>query len=264
MRISGSSKRRIPINDAIEASEVRLVDKDGQQVGVVSKEQALAAATSAGLDLVLISEQAVPPVAKVMDYGKHVFEQKKVKADARKKQKRVQVKEIKFRPRTDLGDYGIKLRNLIRFLGSGNKAKVTLRFKGREIFHQELGMDVMRRIEGDLVDHGTLEAAPKMEGRLLSMVFAPKTKNSARVSKRHIQPAAPAANKEPAASTAPVAKAPAAKAPAANKEPAASTAPTAKAPAASKKTAASKAPTAKAPAAKKGKKTAAAKTRRKK
>lgn len=199
--MSSSSKRRIPINDAIEASEVRLVDKDGQQVGIVPREQALAAATSEGLDLVLIAEQAEPPVAKVMDYGKHVFEQKKVKTGARKKQKRVQVKEVKFRPRTDLGDYEIKLKNLIRFLESGNKTKVTLRFKGREIFHQELGMDVMRRIEESLADYGILEAAPKMEGRQLSMVFAPRTKHSGKANKRHVQPVAPAAIKTAAAET---------------------------------------------------------------
>lgn len=168
------SPKRIPVNDAIVASEVRLIGKDGQQVGILPTEQALALATKEGLDLVLIAEMAEPPVAKLMDYGKYVFEKKKAKTVARKKQKQVQVKEIKFRPRTDVGDYQIKLRNLIRFLTEGNKAKVTLRFRGREMAHQELGMEVMKRVEKDLEEYGALEIAPKLEGRQLSMVFSPR------------------------------------------------------------------------------------------
>ena len=115
-----------------------------------------------------------PPVCKIMDYGKFVFEAKKQKAAARKKQKQTQVKEMKFRPYTDVGDYQVKLRNLTRFLENGDKAKVTLRFRGREMAHQEIGMDMMKRIEADLAERSTVEQHPKMEGRQLTMVLAPK------------------------------------------------------------------------------------------
>lgn len=171
------SSKKILINAAIVAPKVRLVGKDGDQVGIVPIEKALAAATEAGLDLVLIAEEAEPPVAKVMDYGKHIFDKKKAKSVARKKQKNIQVKEIKFRPGIEDGDYQIKVRNLVRFLDSGNKAKVTLRFRGREMAHQDIGMEVMKRVEADLEPHGVLELEPKMEGRQLSMVFGPKAKH---------------------------------------------------------------------------------------
>ena len=155
---------------------VRLIGADGEQIGVVPIAQALAAAREAKLDLVEIAPQASPVVCKILDYGKHVFEAKKDKAAAKKKQRRTQVKEMKFRPGTDEGDYQVKLRNLTRFLSDGDKAKVTLRFRGREMAHQELGIDLLKRIEADLAEIGTVEMFPKMEGRQLTMVLAPNTK----------------------------------------------------------------------------------------
>jgi len=125
-------------------------------------------------DLVEIAPDAEPPVCKVMDYGKHVFDIKKQKAASRKKQKKTQVKEIKFRPGTETGDYQVKLRNLIRFLENGDKAKVTLRYRGREMAHQHLGLELLKRVEADLVEYGTVEQFPKMEGRQMAMVIAPK------------------------------------------------------------------------------------------
>ncbi len=153
-----------------------MIGADGQQVGVVTIEEALAAAAAANLELVEISPDAEPPVCKVMDYGKKLFEQKKQLAAQRKKQKQTQVKEMKFRPGTDEGDYKVKLRNLVRFLEDGDKAKVTLRFRGREMAHQELGMEMMKRIENDLAELGQVEQFPKMEGRQLTMVIAPRSK----------------------------------------------------------------------------------------
>lgn len=167
---------KAPINENITAPEVRLIGADGQQVGIVSISEALQAAEDAKLDLVEISPDAVPPVCKVMDYGKHLFEKKKQIALAKKNQKQIQVKEIKFRPGTEEGDYQVKLRNLIRFLNDGDKAKVSLRFRGREMVHQELGMELLKRVEQDLADYGTVEQFPKMEGRQLAMVLAPKKK----------------------------------------------------------------------------------------
>jgi len=152
---------------------VRLIDADGQQVGVVPIEEALAAAEEAGLDLVQIAD-ADPIVCKIMDYGKKIFEEKKQKAEAKKKQKQTQIKEVKLRPGTEEGDYQVKLRNLIRFLTEGDKAKVTIRYRGREMAHQELGMEVLKRIERDLEEYGVVEQHPKMEGRQLMMVIAPK------------------------------------------------------------------------------------------
>ena len=128
------------------------------------------------MDLVEVSPTAKPPVCRIMDYGKYVFEERKKKQLAKKKQKQIQVKEIKFRPGTEEGDYQIKLRNLIRFLGEGNKAKVTLRFRGREMAHQELGRKLLKRVEQDLAELGTVEQFPKMEGRQMVMVIAPKKK----------------------------------------------------------------------------------------
>ena len=128
------------------------------------------------LDLVEISPDAEPPVCKVMDYGKHVFDIKKKVALQKKKQKQTQVKEMKFRPGTDQGDYDIKLRSLVRFLENGDKAKVTLRFRGREMAHQELGMEMMKRVEADLTELAQVEQYPKMEGRQMTMVLAPRSK----------------------------------------------------------------------------------------
>lgn len=138
-------------------------------------QEAREAAEAAGLDLVQIAD-ADPVVCKIMDYGKQVFEAKKKQAAARKKQKQIHVKEMKFRPGTEEGDYQVKLRNLLRFLNDGDKAKVSLRFRGRELAHQEIGMSLMKRIETDLAEHAVVEAYPKMEGRQLTMVLAPKKK----------------------------------------------------------------------------------------
>lgn len=164
------------MNEEIDVPEVRLIDAEGEQAGIVSLADALSAAQAASLDLVEISPDAEPPVCKVMDYGKKLFEVKKQQAAQRKKQKQTQVKEMKFRPGTDVADYEIKLRNLTRFLENGDKAKVTLRFRGREMAHQELGMEMLKRIEQDLEELGTVEQYPKMEGRQLTMVIAPRSK----------------------------------------------------------------------------------------
>jgi len=153
-----------------------LVASDGSQVGVVGLEAALEAAQKETLDLVEISPDAEPPVCKIMDYGKHVFDIKKKVALQKKKQKQTQVKEMKFRPGTDQGDYEIKLRNLVRFLENGDKAKISLRFRGREMAHQQLGMDMMKRIEADLAELAQVEQFPKMEGRQMIMVLSPRSK----------------------------------------------------------------------------------------
>ena len=153
-----------------------MVASDGSQVGVVSLEAALEAAQKETLDLVEISPDAEPPVCKIMDYGKHVFDIKKKGALQKKKQKQTQVKEMKFRPGTDQGDYDIKLRNLVRFLENGDKAKISLRFRGREMAHQQLGMDMMKRIEADLAELAQVEQFPKMEGRQMIMVLSPRSK----------------------------------------------------------------------------------------
>ena len=152
------------------------MDSDGSQVGIVSIEHALEVAQDKTLDLVEISPDADPPVCKVMDYGKHVFDIKKKISLQRKKQKQTQVKEMKFRPGTDEGDYQIKLRSVTRFLENGDKAKVTLRFRGREMAHQELGMAMVKRIEQDLSSVAQVEQYPKMEGRQMTMVLAPRGK----------------------------------------------------------------------------------------
>jgi translation initiation factor IF-3 len=168
-----STSRKPIINEFIEADKVRLVGADGQQIGVVSIEEARSAAEEAKLDLVLIAPDADPQVCKIMDYGKHVFDLKKQKAVNRKKQRRIHVKEIKFRPGTEEGDYQVKLRNLIRFLSDGDKAKVSLRFRGRELAHQHLGQELIERIRDDLSEYGTVEQEPRMEGRQIVMVLAP-------------------------------------------------------------------------------------------
>jgi translation initiation factor IF-3 len=179
--IKKTSKRidRSLLNDDIEASSVRLVAADGSQRGVVPRAEALAEARQSGLDLVLVAADANPPVCKVMDYGKHLFELKKTKAAQRKKQKQIQVKEMKFRPGTEEGDYQVKLRNLRRFLDDGDKTKVSLRFRGREVVHPEIGMDLMTRIAADLDDLGSVEAEPKFEGRQVIMVLAPRKNKKA-------------------------------------------------------------------------------------
>jgi translation initiation factor IF-3 len=176
MRQDKRAAPKAPINENISAREVRLIGADGEQVGIVSIDEALRIAEEAKLDLVEISADAVPPVCRIMDYGKHLFEKKKQVAAAKKNQKQIQVKEIKFRPGTEEGDYQVKLRNLVRFLSDGDRAKVSLRFRGREMAHQELGMELLKRVEADLLEYGSVEQHPKMEGRQLIMVIAPKKK----------------------------------------------------------------------------------------
>lgn len=155
---------------------MRLISSTSEQLGIVPLRQALALADEADLDLVEIAPTAKPPVCKIMDFGKYKYEQSKKRDEARKKQKQVQVKEIKFRPGTDQGDYDIKMRNIRRFLTDGDKVKVTLRFRGREMAHQHLGMELLKRVEADLVEEANVEQFPKMEGRQMVMMLAPKKK----------------------------------------------------------------------------------------
>jgi translation initiation factor IF-3 len=163
------------LNENITGSEVRLIGFDGEAIGVVSLSEAMDKADEAGVDLVEISPTAKPPVCRVMDYGKFLYEKSKEQKEQRKKQKQIQVKEIKFRPGTDEGDYQVKLRNLKRFLEGGDKVKVTLRFRGREMAHQELGIDLLTRVKGDLEELASCESFPKkVEGRQMVMVLAPK------------------------------------------------------------------------------------------
>lgn len=164
------------INGDITASQIRLIGVDGEQLGIVSLNQALSMAEEAEIDLVEIAPQAAPPVCRLMDYGKFKYHESKKQHEARLKQKQVQVKEVKFRPGTDEGDYQVKLRNLIRFLQEGDKAKVTLRFRGREITHQELGLALLKRVEADLQEVAVVEQFPKMEGRQMVMVLGPHKK----------------------------------------------------------------------------------------
>lgn len=153
-----------------------MIGEDGENIGVVTVAAALEIAVQAGVDLVEISPTADPPVCRVMDFGKFLFEKKKQQSVAKRKQKQVQIKEIKFRPGTDDGDYQIKLRNLIRFLEEGDKAKVTMRFRGREHAHRELGLELLQRVETDLAEYGIVESKPVMEGRQMIMTLAPKKK----------------------------------------------------------------------------------------
>ncbi|EDO66647.1 translation initiation factor IF-3 [Francisella tularensis subsp. holarctica FSC022] len=168
--------KKAPINEQIKAKEVRLVGVDGQQIGVVSINEALALAEEADVDLVEMVANANPPVCRLMDYGKYLFEQGKKKAQAKKNQKQTQVKEVKLRPVTDVGDYQVKLRNLIKFLEKGDKVKVTLRFRGREMSHKELGMEMLQHMANDAAEYGVVEHQPKLEGRQMIMVLGPKKK----------------------------------------------------------------------------------------
>jgi translation initiation factor IF-3 len=161
------------VNHAITSPTVRLIGDDGGQVGVVTLEEALKAAENVDLDLVEIVPNAEPPVCRVMDFGKFIFDQNKKRHVQKKRQKQVQVKEIKLRPGTGEGDYQIKLRNVVRFLEQGDKVKVTLRFRGREMAHQDLGAQMLKRVEQDLVGKATVEQMPKLEGRLMVMVMSP-------------------------------------------------------------------------------------------
>jgi len=153
---------------------LRLIDEKGEQQGIVLLDDALERADKAGLDLVEISPNADPPVCRIMDFGKFLYEDSKRKAAARKNQKQIQVKEIKFRPGTDVGDYDIKLRKLKQFLDNGDKTKVTIRFRGREMAHKDLGANLLKRVEQDLEEFGVVEQYPKLEGRQMVMVLGPK------------------------------------------------------------------------------------------
>lgn len=164
------------INGEINAREVRLIGTDGEIIGVMSGREAMKLAEEADTDLVEISPNATPPVCRLMDYGKFKFQEQKKAAEARAKQKVIQVKEIKFRPGTDENDYQVKMRNIKRFIEDGDKVKITLRFRGREMAHQEIGMRQIERIRTDLQDYATVEQMPKMEGRQMVMVLAPSRK----------------------------------------------------------------------------------------
>jgi len=163
-------------NHEIRVPRVRVLDVDGEMVGVLSRDEALAMAEEQGLDLVEIQPNADPPVCRIMDFGKFKFELQKKANAAKKKQKQVEIKELKFRPVTDEGDYQIKLRNMRRFLEEGDKVKVNIRFRGREMSHQELGRQMAERIEADLGDEIVIESRPRLEGRQMVMMIAPKKK----------------------------------------------------------------------------------------
>jgi translation initiation factor IF-3 len=156
------------------ADPVRLVDQDGEMVGVIGLRDAIDRAMDVGLDLVEVSPNADPPVCKVLDYGKYKYDAQKRAAEARKKQKTIDIKEIKMRPSIDDHDYDVKMRNIVKFLGEGDKVKVTLRFRGREMAHQDLGMRVLDRVKEQLDELGKVEQFPKMEGRQMTMVLAPR------------------------------------------------------------------------------------------
>lgn len=158
----------------IRVREVRLIDETGQNVGVVSTADALERAVAAGLDLVEVSPDASPPVAKILDFGKYKYQEQKKAAEARKRQKIVEIKEIKMRPSIDDHDYDVKMRSIKRFFDDGDKVKVTLRFRGRELAHQQLGWDVLQRVKVDTEPIAKVEAEPRMEGRQMVMVLAPR------------------------------------------------------------------------------------------
>ena len=162
------------MNEDIRVREVRLIDENGDNLGVVPIADALARAVAAGLDLVEISPDAKPPVTKVLDYGKYKYQEQKKAAEARKRQKIVEIKEIKMRPSIDDHDYDVKMRSMKRFFDDGDKVKVTLRFRGRELSHQELGWQVLQRVKADTEPHAKVESEPRMEGRQMVMVLAPR------------------------------------------------------------------------------------------
>lgn len=166
------------MNERITSDEIRLIGADGGNVGVVTPARGMELADEAGLDLVEISPNANPPVCKVMDFGKYKYEQQKREAEARKKQKIIEIKEIKFRPNTDTHDYDVKMRNVYKFLANGDKVKITMRFRGREMAHQNLGMQLLMRVKEDVLaaEAGQIENHPKLEGRQMSMMIGPVTK----------------------------------------------------------------------------------------
>ncbi|MCA1796007.1 MAG: translation initiation factor IF-3 [Desulfuromonadaceae bacterium] len=168
------AKQETNINRDIRASEVRVVDPDGEQLGIMPIDQALAAAAENGLDLVEVSPQAKPPVCRIMDYGKFKYQQQKRAAEAKKKTARVEIKEVKLRPKTETHDFDVKVKNVRRFIESGNKVKVTIMFRGREVTHPQFGRDLLQRVSEEVSDIGTVESFPSMRGRFMHMVMAPK------------------------------------------------------------------------------------------
>jgi translation initiation factor IF-3 len=166
----------LPINEEINANKVRLIGSEGEQIGILSLEEALDKANESSLDLVQMAKEGDPVVCKLMDHGKHIFDSKKQKSASRKKQKRILIKEIKFRPVTEENDYQIKVNKIKNFLEEGNKAKVTLRFRGREMAHQNIGMNLLKRVEEDLESVANVEQFPTLEGRQLVMMMAPNKK----------------------------------------------------------------------------------------
>ena len=169
-------KNKQPINQFIKAEKVRLISQTGEQLGVVELKEALAKAKEQELDLVQMNKDSDTPVCKMMDYGKHLFDQKKQKAASKKKTKKTQLKEIKFRPGTDENDYQIKMRNIIKFLNDGDKTKITMRFRGRELAHKEIGLNLLKRVESELVDIANVEQEPISEGRQFVMLLSPNRK----------------------------------------------------------------------------------------
>jgi len=166
--------KRVRRNEEISTSRVRVIGAEGEQIGILSITAALESAAEQGLDLVEVAPNSDPPVCRIMDYGKFVFEQNKKAQSAKRKQKQIHVKEVKFRPGTEEGDYQVKLKNLVRFLTQGDKTKVTLRFRGREMAHKELGLELLQRVQSDLDEYGTVEQQPQLEGRQMVMVISPR------------------------------------------------------------------------------------------
>ena len=171
---SGQKEVAARVNASIICKEVRLIDADGNMVGIVTPEKANTMASESGLDLVEISPNASPPVCKIMDFGKFKYDQQKREAEARKKQKTIEVKEIKFRPNTDTHDYEVKMRSVNKFLDNGDKVKITMRFRGREMAHQDRGSDLLEKIKVETDEFAKVELLPKFEGRQMIMVLAPK------------------------------------------------------------------------------------------
>ena len=198
-----AAEKRNRVNGEIRAERLRLIGEDGAQLGILSVDEALAEAEQRGFDVVEMSPNADPPVCRLMDYGKFQFQQSKKRQAARRRQQQTQIKEVKFRPGTDDGDYRVKLRNLRRFLDHGHKIKVTLWFRGREMAHQELGQKLLKRIEGDLEEEAKVEQFPKLEGRRLAMVMTPRKPASPPSGRRQSS----AAEKELPAAPAPAARA---------------------------------------------------------
>ena len=176
-RRTPNAERKHRLNREIMAPEVRLNGPENEPLGVVSIQEALRMATELDVDVVEISATAMPPVCRLMDYGKFKYQEQKKAAEAKSKQKVIEIKEVKFRPGTDEGDYNIKMRNLLKFIEEGDKAKITLRFRGREMAHQEFGQRLLERVRTDTAEHAIVEQFPKMEGRQLIMVLAPKKKD---------------------------------------------------------------------------------------